>query len=79
MLSLSKQLEGFRLRGELPESLTKRFIKALTQGERSRLAAMLRSKLNDALDGDAGETELFSMCARVVRVRNFRRSKGEIR
>lgn len=78
MLSLSKQLENFRERGEIPETLTRRFIKVLKAAERNRLAAMLRTKLNEALDGEATELEAAGVCARIIRVRNIRREKGEL-
>jgi hypothetical protein len=77
-MSLSRELENYRDRGQLPAALSKRFINALKTAERTKLAADVRGALEAALDTDASEVELVNLCNRIVRVRKIRKLKGEL-
>jgi hypothetical protein len=78
-MNLSREVENYRERGELPASLSKRFIKALKAAERKELSQTLWDELARALEKTGSEKELLTLCLRFVRVRKIRREKGEVK
>lgn len=79
-MNLSSDLNSFRERGQIPASVSKRFIRVLKPDERARLAKMLREQLDVALESDGTtENDCLSLCARILRVRKVRKERGELK